>query len=70
MSFLYRMPRLPLTLVILAILAALVWKTGTGSYFYPTLGIAILILIVFVIAIYRMPRSKKKTAIRDGGPKG
>ncbi len=69
MSFLYRMPRLPLSLAILAILAVLVWKTGTGSYFYPTLGIAILIFIVFVIAIYRMPSSKKGTASRDNGPK-
>jgi membrane protein implicated in regulation of membrane protease activity len=69
MSALYKIPRGLLILIGFAILAILVWKTGTDSYFYPTLGIAVLTFIVFVIAIFRTRRFQNETETKEASQK-
>lgn len=69
MSALYKIPRGLVILIGFGILAVLVWKTGTDSYFYPTLGVAVLTFIVFVIAIFRTRRFQNEAETKEESQK-
>jgi hypothetical protein len=59
-----KIPRGLRVLIVMAILAVLVWRFATGTYFYPGLGAAILITILVIFFVYRTPRdrSSKETS--------
>jgi hypothetical protein len=73
MSVLYKIPRGLQVLIVMAILGVLVAKFAVDtSYYYLSIGLAVLITVGIILALYRVPgvaagkaREKKKKAAED-----